>query len=123
MKRSEINQLLREATEFLGHHWFQLPPFAFWTPAEWQLKGHECDEIRENMLGWDVTDFGQGNFEKVGLLVFTIRNGNATNPRYTKSYAEKLLVVRENQVTPMHFHWSKMEDIINRGGGNLMVRL
>ncbi|MBI3920646.1 MAG: D-lyxose/D-mannose family sugar isomerase, partial [Armatimonadetes bacterium] len=27
------------------------------------------------------------------------------------------------QVTPMHFHWSKMEDIINRGGGNLMVRL
>lgn len=23
----------------------------------------------------------------------------------------------------MHFHWSKMEDIINRGGGNLVIEL
>jgi len=23
----------------------------------------------------------------------------------------------------MHFHWSKMEDIINRGGGNILIRV
>ena len=31
--------------------------------------------------------------------------------------------VREGQVTPMHYHPQKMEDIINRGGGNLIVTL
>jgi hypothetical protein len=32
------------------------------------------------------------------------------------------MLVRENQVTPMHFHYLKVEDIINRGGGNLVLR-
>jgi D-lyxose ketol-isomerase len=73
------------------------------------------------MLGWDLTDFGSGEFAKMGLTLFTIRNGKPG--RDSKPYAEKIMVVRENQVTPMHFHWSKMEDIINRGGGNLMVEL
>ena len=38
-------------------------------------------------------------------------------------YAEKIMIVEENQETPLHFHWSKMEDIINRGGGNLVLEL
>jgi D-lyxose ketol-isomerase len=29
----------------------------------------------------------------------------------------------ENQVTPMHHHPSKTEDIINQGGGNLQIKL
>jgi D-lyxose ketol-isomerase len=33
------------------------------------------------------------------------------------------MIVKENQITPIHFHWSKMEDIINRGCGNLMIKL
>jgi hypothetical protein len=33
------------------------------------------------------------------------------------------MIVEELQITPMHFHWSKMEDIINRGGGNLVMEL
>jgi D-lyxose ketol-isomerase len=33
------------------------------------------------------------------------------------------MIVEENQETPLHFHWSKMEDIINRGGGNLVIEL
>ena len=33
------------------------------------------------------------------------------------------MIVEELQETPMHFHWSKMEDIINRGGGNLIIEL
>jgi len=33
------------------------------------------------------------------------------------------MIVEELQETPMHFHWSKMEDIINLGGGNLVIDL
>ena len=102
---------------------FFLPPFATWAPQDWETKGHEYDEIRDNMLGWDVTDFGLGNFVEIGLLVFTIRNGNVKLDKYQKPYGEKLLIIREGQLTPYHFHYSKMEDIINRGGGSLMVQV
>jgi len=61
----------------------------------------------------------------VGLFLFTIRNGRPENLKTGKGklYAEKLLIVGENQVTPLHFHWNKMEDIINRGGGKLVIQL
>jgi D-lyxose ketol-isomerase len=75
------------------------------------------------MLGWDVTDYGHGRFAEVGLTLFTIRNGSLTDPRYTKRYAEKLLISRAGQVCPMHFHVSKTEDIINRGGGRMLMEL
>ena len=123
MKRSELNQIMRDAVEFIKEMKFQLPPFAFWSPEEWATKGADYDEIRDNMLGWDITDFGQGDYKKIGLLMFTLRNGNYTNPKYIKPYAEKLLIVEEGQITPYHFHWSKMEDIINRGGGDLLVQV
>lgn len=123
MKRSQINAYIEEAIQFFNERRFCLPPFAYWTEAEWQAKGAEYDEIRDNMLGWDLTDFGSGAFEKQGLLLFTVRNGNLHDAAYPKPYAEKIMLVKENQITPYHFHWSKMEDIINRGGGNLVIRL
>jgi len=123
MKRSEMNNMIKEAVDFIDQMSFKLPPFAFWKPEEWTTKGKEYDEIRDNMLGWDITDFGSGDFRKVGLLLFTIRNGNLNNNKYIKPYAEKILIVEEEQVTPFHFHWNKMEDIINRGGGNLLVQV
>ena len=123
MKRSEINRYIEDAIHFFREHQFPLPPFAYWTEAEWRTKGSEFDEIRDTMLGWDVTDFGGGDFEKQGLLLFTVRNGSLQDTRYPKPYAEKIMIVRENQITPYHFHWNKMEDIINRGGGNLVIRL
>ena len=123
MKRSEINALMKESVEFISGRAFSLPPFAFWSPAEWKTKGPEADEIRDCMLGWDITDFGSGDFHKVGLILFTLRNGHPTDERYAKTYCEKLLIVEENQLTPMHFHWFKTEDIINRGGGDLLIRL
>ncbi|OPZ30598.1 MAG: hypothetical protein BWZ02_00672 [Lentisphaerae bacterium ADurb.BinA184] len=123
MKRSEINRYITEAKRFFDQHQFLLPPFALWTPADWRTKGHECDEIRDNLLGWDLTDFGSGDYARVGLLLFTIRNGSFSNPAYPKEYAEKIMIVREGQHTPMHFHWSKCEDIINRGGGELVIQL
>ena len=124
MKRSEINLLINEASNLFRHNGFHLPPFAFWAPDVWQEMDHSADEIRENALGWDVTDFGLGNFAETGLLLFTIRNGNyAKRSQYPKGYAEKIMVVREEQITPMHFHWQKREDIINRGGGNLVIEM
>lgn len=121
MKRSEINKILLENIEFIDKMNFKLPKFAYFTPEEWKEKGHEYDEIRENMLGWDVTDYGHGDFRNIGLFLFTIRNGNINKP--WKSYAEKLLISDEDQYSPMHFHHNKMEDIINRGGGNLIVEV
>ena len=123
MKRSEINALMADAISFIDKMNFKLPPFAFFSPDDWAKKGHEYDEIRDNMLGWDITDFGSGDFEKTGLLMVTIRNGNFSNKKYVKPYAEKLLIVEDGQVTPCHFHWNKMEDIINRGGGDLVVKV
>lgn len=124
MKRSEINQIIRDTEALLRRYCIELPPFMKWSPEQWATKGEECNEIRDNQLGWDVTDFGAGDFYKTGLTALTIRNGNQKDPaRYPKTYAEKILVARENQVTPMHFHWYKMEDIINRGGGVLVMQL
>lgn len=124
MKRSDINALIDDALELLDEHQIRLPPFAYWTPADWKNKGAECDEIRQCKLGWDITDFGSGTFDKVGLVVFTVRNGHHQLAPYTrKTYAEKVLIVRENQRTPMHHHIRKGEDIICRGGGNLLCKV
>lgn len=125
MKRSVINNLIRHAMNFLDQHRFRLPPFADWTPAEWCRKGPECREIVERGLGWDITDFGRGDFERLGLLLFTLRNGTLANlqKRRGKCYAEKMILVREGQSAPIHFHFRKTEDIINRGGGDLIVRV
>ncbi len=38
-------------------------------------------------------------------------------------YAEKLLISRQDQLSPMHTHVLKAEDIINRGGATLIVEL
>jgi D-lyxose ketol-isomerase len=121
MKRSQINGLIEDALAFFDEMNFKLPPWGYWSPEDWKNCQEHCEEIFANQLGWDLTDFGSGDFERTGLLLFTIRNGNIKSD--SKPYAEKIMIVREGQVTPMHFHWSKMEDIINRGGGNLMMEL
>jgi D-lyxose ketol-isomerase len=126
MKRSEINKIMQDGLHFVEKEMnFLLPPFAHWSPADWAAKGPECSEIVEQQLGWDITDFGSGEFEKVGLLLFTVRNGSfaeLSKPN-GKIYAEKAMIVLEEQITPIHFHHQKMEDIINRGGGNLIIQL
>ena len=76
MKRSEINKALKELEAMCQKHCCYLPPFCNFTPAEWQDIGHEYDEVRDCMLGWDITDYGMGNFDKFGFSLITIRNGN-----------------------------------------------
>ena len=125
MKRSEINAIVRDAAAFYRQHQFYLPPFAAWTPDDWRSKGPEVRDIVTLGLGWDVFDAGMGRFDEVGLVLFTLRNGAPSNLQQGKGvvYAEKLMVSNVNQVTPLHFHWIKTEDIINRGGGTLMIQL
>ena len=121
MKRSEINTYIKEAEAILKKNNFLLPSWAFWSPEDWKKNKENCENIFESSLGWDLTDFGSGSYLTTGLLLVTIRNGN--NRSDIKPYAEKIMIVKENQETPFHFHWSKTEDIINRGGGNLVIEL
>lgn len=121
MKRSEINQAIQQAKMLMQRHCFYLPEFADYDLSAWQQCDlHQSQEIFDAHLGWDVTDFNLHNFAQIGLTLFTIRNQSASNH---KPYAEKIMMVKEQQVTPMHYHWNKMEDIINRGGGTLVLRL
>jgi hypothetical protein len=123
LKRSEINLFITNAIDFFEEHHFSLPPFAHWTLEEWRKRGHEADEIRQRQLGWDVTDFNSGRFASCGLTLFTLRNGGSS---HHESYAEKIMMVRERQITPLHRHDRKTEDIINRGcstSGELVLKL
>lgn len=121
MKRSEINQNILESIQFFQKMNFWLPKWAFWAPAEWRGKRDQVSDIVACGLGWDITDFGSGNFENIGLINFNLRNGIVN--RTQKNYCEKIIVVEENQVTPLHTHFQKFEDIIVRGGGNLVIQL
>ena len=124
MKRSAINRALREMEAMCAACGVQLPPFCAYTPQQWQELGPDYDEIRHCMLGWDITDYGLGRFDEVGFSLITLRNGCRTMAdRYPKPYAEKLLYLKESQYAPNHFHWYKQEDIINRGGGNVLIRV
>ena len=118
-------QIIRRAESFFRQCGYYLPPFAYWTAEDWTAKGPEAAEVVEARLGWDITDFGAGDFSRVGLTMFTVRNGLPQNwsKMEGKLYCEKMMVVEDHQVTPYHFHWTKMEDIINRGGGRLLLRL
>ena len=111
------------AKDVFSRSGLRLPEFAFWTIDDWLKVGAEADEIRNCMLGWDVTDFGSGDFKNIGRTLFTLRNGRHNDPRYPKSYAEKFILDPEGQRAPAHFHKSKREDIINRGTGFIVLEL
>lgn len=117
MRRSEVNAILREADAYIRSFGFALPPFAHLPPAD--LEGLRGSEVVARRLGWDVTDYGGGDFAALGLALFTLRNGRAEDLSAGRGmlYAEKLLVLREGQLCPMHCHRLKAEDIIHRGGG------
>ena len=125
MKRSAINEIIREADTFIGTFGYILPPFAYWTPDEMRARRQSSAGIFEARLGWDITDYGQGRFDELGLFLFTVRNGRFEDMKKGAGmlYAEKIMISRENQLSPMHRHVIKAEDIINRGGGKLVLEL
>jgi hypothetical protein len=125
MKRSEINDIMAEADAFIRSFGFVLPPFAYWTPDEMKARRAEIDGIVSGGMGWDVTDYGQGKFDELGLFLFTLRNGRLSDLQAGGGmcYAEKLLISKKDQISPMHRHYLKAEDIINRGGATMAIEL
>ncbi len=125
MKRSRVNEIIRESDAFIRSFGYIMPPFAYWSPGEMKDRQADIGNIIRAGLGWDVTDYGQGDFEKLGLFLFTVRNGNAADLGKGRGmlYAEKIMISRHDQISPMHRHTIKAEDIINRGGAKLALQL
>lgn len=125
LKRSQVNEIMREADAFIRSFGYILPPFAYWTPDEFKSRAGEAGAIIETGLGWDITDYGLGKFAQTGLFLFTVRNGRVLDLRKGRGmlYAEKAMISRVDQYSPMHRHDLKAEDIINRGGGDLIIEL
>lgn len=123
LSRSTVEHCIATARVVFAQFQISLPAFALWQVGDWDRAGADCDELRDCMLGWDVTDFGSGDFTRIGRTLFTLRNGRLGDARYPKPYAEKLILDPEGQRAPAHFHRTKREDIINRGGGNIIVQL
>lgn len=127
MKRSEINRAIADAEEDFRNVGYILPEFAGWSLEEWRARGEAARILVVAGMGWDVTDFGEGKFGEKGLLLFTTRNGVLGGGAGNRPYAEKIMISRRDQLTPMHRHESKTEDIINRAslsdGATLAVKL
>ncbi len=116
---------MAEADEMIRQHGFVLPPFAYWTPEEFKAKRDVARNVITARCGWDITDYGDGRFDEMGLFLFTLRNGRLADLQRGGGmcYAEKLLISRQDQLSPMHTHVIKAEDIINRGGATLVIEL
>jgi len=135
--RTYIDGKIDAAIEFCREMRFPLPPQAYWSLQEWYDNRKGADEQRARGIGWDITDFGLGDFEKVGLMLYTLSNGILVRSEKISSadddsrltpldqpYAHKLLISGKKQVTPMHHHILKREDIINWGeGSNLVIEI
>lgn len=86
MKRSEINQALKNSALCFERNGWVLPP----NPK------------------WDVTDFGLDQFKSQGLVLVNLCE--------EVEYCEKLMYAAQDQMTPHHYHKKKKEDIICRSG-------
>ncbi|MGB3178268.1 MAG: D-lyxose/D-mannose family sugar isomerase [Albidovulum sp.] len=125
MERSQVNLIIEEANGFIRSHGFTLPPWAYWSPDEFRKRAPEASRVVNARCGWDITDYGEGRFDQLGLSLFTLRNGFLADLRQGRGmcYAEKLLISKRDQLSPMHTHLLKVEDIINRGGSTLVIEL
>ncbi len=125
MRRSRINEIMAQADEMIRSYGFTLPPWAYWSPEEFVARKADAVNVISARNGWDITDYGAGNYEEMGLFLFTLRNGRLADLQRGGGmcYAEKLLISKQDQLSPMHTHVIKAEDIINRGGATLVVEL
>ena len=71
MKRSTVNEILKDGDAFIRSFGNIMPPFAYWTPAELKTRvAEDSPMIRDHALGWDITDYGQGKYDDMGLFLF-----------------------------------------------------
>ena len=95
MKRSEVNEIIRESDKFIRSFGYVMPPFAYWSPEELKARtSSDSKAILQARLGWDITDYGQGKFDELGLFLFTTRNGNQEDLKKGGGmlYAEKIMI-------------------------------
>lgn len=93
MKRSEINASIAWAKDVLDRNNIRLPETAYWPPEKWRAHADAIGTIRRAMLGWDITDFGTGDFARVGAVLYTVRNGLLADPSVGVPYCEKFIVM------------------------------
>ena len=86
MNRSEVNQVVKDASAMFKNNGWHLPP----EPK------------------WDVTDFGLSDFNSYGLVLVNLAE--------EAEYCEKLMYAKKGMTTPCHAHKMKKEDIIVRNG-------
>lgn len=115
MKRSEINNYISQFISFCQKYNYKLPKFDY-------RNERIIEELKSRQLGWDITDYGSGEFTKVGLSLFTVRNGNPKE-KDTIPYCEKTFFSLPGQKTPCHYHKKKTEDIFVRAGSDLKIRI
>ncbi len=125
MKRSEINSAIKWAEALAKEHHITLPFFANLAPDKALFNVPSRINMKKTMLGWDVTDFGLGDFSKTGAVLFTVRNGSVYEEGVGTPYAEKYIFLKDGneQEIPLHYHIKKTEDIINRAGGIFCCQL
>ena len=116
--------MIDDAILFIEKKGFYLPRFAYWSLDDWKQNQAQVAPIFEAQQGWDVTDMGENDFDHLGLVLFTLRNTTSDpNGKALRTYAEKIMVIRKGQSIPLHYHRIKVEDIINRGGGDFKIEL
>ncbi len=131
MKRSQINREIARAIASARSLGVALPAWAAWSPDKF---GNSADGIRKQGLGWKVVDFGQGKFDKCGLVILALccpllddtgeplTVGQGDYP--VTSFSRKFLFVQSGQVEPHHFHRQKArKDVTVIAGGTVRFEL
>ena len=106
MKRSEINQLITEGVVLFRKMGISLPPQAHWNLETWYEHRNLAEEMRKRSIGWDLTDFGSGDFSKIGMFNYTVSNGFidlTTSKPADQPYSNKVKIVKEGQAYPTYY--------------------
>ncbi len=73
MKRSELNSIIEDTIKFMEDRGLPLPPLHIGVFRNGKRLAKRNEEIVENMLGWDITDFGVAILRRLVLPIFTFR--------------------------------------------------
>ena len=123
MKRSAVNQAIAWPRTICKKTISICPNTPYWPLETWKANAGKLDTVRKVMLGWDITDYGLNDFEHIGSVLYTVRNGSIEDKNVGVPFCEKYIVMRDGQRLTNHYHVAKTEDIINRAGGTLRLYL
>jgi len=135
VKRSEIDAAIERAIGNANKLGVALPKWADWHPAQFDAG---AEGIRDQRLGWKVIDFGVGDFQHCGLVLFALCapltddfGAPLTNSQLVGAYeypvtafSRKYLFVQAGQTEPHHFHRQKRrKEVSVVAGGSVHFEL